>query len=560
MVGVLLIAMLLACGPGGDDGPTQRQCASPAGAFFGESTTSDGEDRVWSLRVPSAYDCDDTWPLLIDFHGEYYAPETEDSDPEEEIGGAALDALSEANGVIVVRPRSRFIAADGWRAYLWDANPGDLALNREAIRAIVDDVRARYHLDEDRIYASGYSNGTNMAAQLFAEPDLGIDGYGLVAGGYWVDPTFPDLHEESARVYLSTGDRDPAVIFQAWLEGTFDHLGHDPALRFVREADRARAFPDPMRSEMWAWLDRQERPNLGALQSGWSRDDTFPSDASLLELAPTADGFVAAGTRGTLWRSGEPWTLAATLGDTFPPSWTGICLEEDGRGMAVGQSGVATTTDAGRTWTLAAPVPDYGGHYADDRARLTQVVCDSGRALAGGYWTSASTLDPGQGWSSVVMNHSWNYPAEVTSVSRSAAGTWIAVGSHYIGRSTDGVTFEPNQVWRDVGWHLDVASAAGGRWWIVGEHGRVDVSVDDGLTWTERSIPGADDLFAVTFRDADLGMAVGEHGGAWLTEDGGESWRDVSCGLDASLGDVAFIDASMALVVGEGGLVLRYRR
>ena len=107
-------------------------------------------------------------------------------------------------------------------------------------------------------------------------------------------------------------------------------------------------------------------------------------------------------------------------------------------------------------------------------------------------------------------------------------------------------------------WYYDAASGPGGRWWIAGERGALYVSGDDGRTFADRSIDTDEDLFAIDFADADVGLAVGTHGAAFRTEDGGASWVDVSTGLDGFLGDVLMLDRSTAIAVGEAGAVLRF--
>ncbi len=111
-----------------------------------------------------------------------------------------------------------------------------------------------------------------------------------------------------------------------------------------------------------------------------------------------------------------------------------------------------------------------------------------------------------------------------------------------------------------VGWLNDVASPASGLFWVVGEAGTILHSSDDGQSWKQQASPSAEDLYAVHFEDAKLGLAVGAHGAAVLTTDGGASWTSVATGLDAYLGDVLWLDAKTALVVGEAGTVLELRR
>lgn len=75
----------------------------------------------------------------------------------------------------------------------------------------------------------------------------------------------------------------------------------------------------------------------------------------------------------------------------------------------------------------------------------------------------------------------------------------------------------------------------------VGERGLVLLSSDQGLTWRQGQVPVSTSLTAVSFVDAQHGMAVG-HGGTVLGSlDGGETWALLLDGRRAA--ELAFADA-----------------
>lgn len=88
-------------------------------------------------------------PLLISFHGH--------------TSNSAAHALETGWGDFA--ERERFIVAfpnTPIEAWLWGPNSTDVSIARD----LVADVRASYCIDPARVYASGYSNGAQMAQRL----------------------------------------------------------------------------------------------------------------------------------------------------------------------------------------------------------------------------------------------------------------------------------------------------------------------------------------------------------------------------------------------------------
>jgi photosystem II stability/assembly factor-like uncharacterized protein/predicted esterase len=533
-------------------------CDGQAGTHLRQRLTVDAQERTYMVHAPADYHCEAAWPLVVDLHGASGAEATGYA-PEEV--GELVDLVSHAEqeGYILVRPRSGYISWGEWVSFQWDANPGDLEHNRRFIHALVDEIRARYHVDEARVYVTGVSSGADMAAQLLADPELGIDGLGAVSGGTWNTPWFEDLGASTTRIYLSTGYRDPSYTTHRWLVDVLDYYGHPSELRYTRASDAAhRRYPWHI-EEQWAWLERGHGAEAGALAEGWTRED-FPGEVDLLQLTETPDGHLLAGASdGEIWRRDETgWAQVAALRDIFLPSWSGLCVGPDGNGLAVGEARVATTSDGGESWVVVDPIPVPSTSWADLDGRMVSAGCDDGLLLAMGHWGAAYSLDGAESWEEAAIDATWDHPAEAVSVTRSAAGTWIATGLYYVGRSIDGMDFEASEQWFDVEWLNDAAAGPDGRWWMVGEAGSIWISEDDGVSWLDRTAPGADDLYAVDFLDEQHGMAVGLHGAALYTADGGQSWSEVSTGLDRFLGDVRWLEDGTVLAVGEAGAVLRW--
>src|SRR5579859_2799592 len=138
-------------------------CSGKPGTFHNQSIQSGGETRYFFLYVPSTYSCSTPSPMLVDFHGtcdDKFGP------PEECYELPAAIDTAEKQGFILVRPRSRFANESGTNIYRWDENPGDIPLNVAFTQDLLPVIESQYAVDAARVYAMGFSSGTNMASQF----------------------------------------------------------------------------------------------------------------------------------------------------------------------------------------------------------------------------------------------------------------------------------------------------------------------------------------------------------------------------------------------------------
>jgi photosystem II stability/assembly factor-like uncharacterized protein/predicted esterase len=534
-------------------------CGSTTGAFHDQMLSVGGETRHYFLYVPSAYQCDRAWPLLVDFHGTGSGSDPS-ANPEEYYAHEELVALAEREGFLLLRPRSRYLdEGGGVLVFRWDENPGDLAKNTAFAHALVTDLSSRYRVDPARTYASGFSNGTNMAMQFAGESVF--HGFGLVGGGVWDRPTRGRFDADAPRIYATTGYRD--YLFKALrdLKSWLDGLGYPRERLFQRQSDTGHDLYGWHFAEMWAWLDRGERPAQGSLAAGWTREDSGGSESLLEVVHAPGGGLVASGAAGTLWRRAPDgtWSRNVLNSGSVSPNFTDLCVLPSGHGAAVGEGTLALTHDGGASWQMASPVPEFD-NMGFGFSYLNSIGCGSDELVGGGYWAAAQSRDDGTTWSAASTSVGTGN-AQTAIVRAGPAGTWLAAGYYdYVGRSTDGHSFTSIDHALPSGWWNGIAAGADGRWWVVGEQGSLLYSTDDGRSFQAQPLPRADDLYAVDFADPMHGLAVGAHGAALLTEDGGASWRDVSTGLDGFLGGVAWLGPASAVVVGQDGLALRFDR
>jgi predicted esterase len=546
--------------PGADAAPEPPPpCDGKSGTFRDQAFSSGGEARHYYLHVPASYDCRKKSALLVDFHGTGFGSATDTV--EESWALAEMVSVAEAESFVVVRPRSRGRATNGGIVYQWDINAGDVPKNQAFVRELVADLKKHYNLDPARTYASGFSNGPNMALSFIADDPPLFRGYGAIAGGLHQPLRRAASFDANApRIYAMTGFRDYMMSTQHQLVSSLAKYRYPNDRLFVRETDTGHEIYDWHYAEAWAWMDRGARPNAGSLAPGWTRETLGAAD-SLLALTRGPDGSIhASGARGAIWRRSQAgsWTRSALLGaGGLDPALTSICYSAEGVGFAAGEGVVARTTD-GATWSMLGTVPEFGGGQFG-RTYATSVACGGGRVTVGGVWSIATSTD-GATWQGASADNG-GVTAFMSSVRRSDAGTWLALGYYdYVGRSTDGVTFTAQTPPADVQWLNDAASATGGKWWVVGEKGTIFASTNDGVDFATQASPTKEDLYAVAVAaDGTTAIAVGAHGSAILTRNGGASWTSIATGLDAYLGDVLFLDASTALVVGEAGTVLTYR-
>lgn len=117
-------------------------------------------DRSYHVLEPDGWDGKSPLPLLFHFHG--WQRQGTLIVKHGRIAGA-----TRRRGVLLVAPNGNRKSWDFWHAGTPDV---------EFARAVLDDVKARYPVDESRLFVSGYSWGSNMAWRFACE-----DGDDIVA-------------------------------------------------------------------------------------------------------------------------------------------------------------------------------------------------------------------------------------------------------------------------------------------------------------------------------------------------------------------------------------------
>jgi poly(3-hydroxybutyrate) depolymerase len=526
------------------DAPTV--CTYPRGTLNDQVLPSgDGiTDRTYMVHIPTSAPCDAPLPLLVDFHGTAGG-----ASPELAYATDELLAFAEQQQVIVARPRSR--SRDGW--FQWDINAGDLERNQAFARQLVADLSARFPVDTARVYASGFSSGANMAASFLADSRSPFRGVAPIAGGLWATQTLPAL-ANGPRLYAATGYRDYLWPTARKLVSLARAAGMPEDRLHVQRTGGGHELYGWHFDELIAFLDRGERSGTGAIAPEWT-EEALPAPADVNALASDSGMLVAAGADGRLWRrDAGTWTLELSRGNV---DYTALCF---GPNSAFVGGSHAAERRAASGWTTGQTVPDYSGMLGG-AGWINAASCrDDGSIVVVGYWSAAISADGGASWSRFSAPTGYGQDHWMAGVATSSGGSTVIAGYYnYLGRSPPGSTAATSTTMPRAGWWNGITAVPGGRFWAVGDTGRIAVSTDDGLTWTPRASGVFEDLYAVHFADVQNGAAVGRRGTIAVTKDGGTSWQSRPLGRPIYLGAV-YVDATTIWVGGEDGLVVRGAR
>ena len=160
--------------------------------------TVEGVKRQAIVYLPTAKSSSGKPPLVLSFHGH--------GDGAENFQGVGLqDHWPQA---IVVYPEglpSPRDGASGWQIEKGQDQDRDLKL----VDAMVADLRGRYHVDDARIYSTGFSNGANFTYLLWAERSNVFAAFAPVAARIR-----PSVHLGVPRPLFHTGGiADRQILF-----------------------------------------------------------------------------------------------------------------------------------------------------------------------------------------------------------------------------------------------------------------------------------------------------------------------------------------------------------
>ena len=175
---------------------------SYAQGYISETIQYDGLTREYSIYVPASYDGTTSFPLLFNFHGG-------GGDIASQIAIADMSPIADTENFIVVYPQARQDPSDG-NSFNWIPKVPGTFDDVPFISSLIDTIAINYEIDQNRIYACGYSLGGDMSFELACKLNSRIAAIAPVARTMQANPDsfcFPE-HPTGVLTILGTDDNN----------------------------------------------------------------------------------------------------------------------------------------------------------------------------------------------------------------------------------------------------------------------------------------------------------------------------------------------------------------
>jgi polyhydroxybutyrate depolymerase len=150
---------------------------------YNRTITSGGMERFYNVHVPGSYTPSKPTPVVLNFHGG-------GGNPESQRTISRMNQTSERYGFIVVYPQGtgakmRLINPHG---YTWNAGSCCGWAMKNGIddvgftNALLDDLERQFNVDQNRVFATGISNGAMMCFRLACQLSNRIAAIAPIAG------------------------------------------------------------------------------------------------------------------------------------------------------------------------------------------------------------------------------------------------------------------------------------------------------------------------------------------------------------------------------------------
>jgi len=147
--------------------------ATYAQSYMSETIQYDGETREYDIYVPAIYDGTSQVPLIFNFHGG-------SGDIASQIAIADMSSMADTANFIVVYPQALPDPNDGGSTNWIHKDPTNVD-DVFFIDALIDSISNNYQIDQNRIYACGYSLGGEFTLSLGCRLNNRIAAIGVVA-------------------------------------------------------------------------------------------------------------------------------------------------------------------------------------------------------------------------------------------------------------------------------------------------------------------------------------------------------------------------------------------
>ena len=173
---------------------------SHAQGYISQTIQHDGLTREYSIYVPASYDGTTNFPLLFNLHG---------GGGTNSAWQAASDMrpIADTADIILVYPQARPDPSDG-NSFNWIPKVPGTFDDVPFFSSLIDTIASNYQIDQNRIYACGYSLGGDMTFELGCKLNNRIAAIAPVARTMQANPNSfcSPVHPTGVLTILGTDD------------------------------------------------------------------------------------------------------------------------------------------------------------------------------------------------------------------------------------------------------------------------------------------------------------------------------------------------------------------
>jgi len=193
--------------------PSPIVTADCARGDYLDEIESGGQTRQYLLHVPALYNPEEPAALVLVFHGAGIGAERF-------MSYSRFSNVADREGFLIVYPQGL------GEEPVWNPSPGSRDV--QFISDLIDHLQRRCHIDPNRIYASGHSNGGGMVNRLACELADQIAAIGTISGAYQSTECSPS---RPIPVFAIHGTADNIVSYKGipeWASAWAQRNGCDP--------------------------------------------------------------------------------------------------------------------------------------------------------------------------------------------------------------------------------------------------------------------------------------------------------------------------------------------
>ena len=171
-----------------------------AQGFISKTIQYGGLTREYSIYVPASYDGTTNFPLLFNLHGG-------GGNIAFHISIADMSPIADTANFIVVYPQARPDPSDG-NSFNWISKVPGTFDDVPFFSSLIDTIASNYQIDQNRIYACGYSLGGDMSFELACKLNSRIAAIAPVARTMQANPNSfcSPVHPTGVLTILGTDD------------------------------------------------------------------------------------------------------------------------------------------------------------------------------------------------------------------------------------------------------------------------------------------------------------------------------------------------------------------